>query len=84
MTKDEIRQSLTEIIQEVGLVEPEEFTAGQPLGELFDSLTQIEIYNEIDDAYPLDVEFEEVLQMETFEHIVDFIYKKMHEQDGGS
>ena len=80
MKKEEIRQSLIAIFEEVGMVEPEEFMAGQPLAELFDSLTQIEIYNEIDDRYPLDVEFEEVLQMETFEHIVEFIFEKLKEQ----
>ena len=51
----------------------------QPLAEVFDSLTQIEIYNELDDIYDIDVEFEEIVALTTFDEIVDLVFSKLSE-----
>lgn len=77
--KNDVRQNLIRIFKEVSLCEEEEFIDNQPLNDLFDSLTFIEIYNEIDDEYPIEAELEELVELRNFDEVVALVSKKLAE-----
>jgi acyl carrier protein len=75
--KREVRETLIKIFKEISLASEEEFLGDQPLNDIYDSMTQIEIYNEIDDAYAIEAEFEEVAKLRTFNEILDFVFERV-------
>lgn len=75
--KSEVRENLIKIFKEVSLCEEEEFIDNQPLEDVLDSLSFIEIYNEIDDQYEIEAELEEVVQLKTFDEVVELVYSKL-------
>jgi acyl carrier protein len=68
---------LVKIFKECSLCDENEFTDNQPLNDLFDSMTRIEILNEIDDKYELNVGFEKIIDLNTFDDVVNFIFEKV-------
>ena len=81
--KSDIRENLIKIFKEVSLAEEEEFIDNQPLEDVLDSLSFIEIYNEIDDQYALEVELEEVIRLKNFDEVVDLVFTKLSEGSTG-
>lgn len=75
--KTEIRTELAEIFKECSLCDESEFIDNQPLNDLFDSMTRIEILNEIDDRWELNVGLETIVDLNTFDEVVDFIARKV-------
>ena len=76
-TKSEVRSELVEIFKECSLCDESEFTENQPLNDLFDSMTRIEILNEIDDKWELNVGLEKIIDLNTFDDVVNFIFEKV-------
>ena len=76
-TKSEVRSELVEIFKECSLCDESEFAENQPLNDLFDSMTRIEILNEIDDKWELNVGFEKIIDLNTFDDVVNFIFEKV-------
>ncbi|MFK7802513.1 MAG: acyl carrier protein [Anaerolineae bacterium] len=76
-TKHEVRTELVEIFKECSLCDEHEFADNQPLNDLFDSMTRIEILNEIDDKWELNVGFEKIIDLNTFDDVVNFIFEKV-------
>ena len=74
--KHAVRQTLIEIFKDCSLCDESEFVHNQPLNDLFDSMTRIEILNEIDDQWELDVNLESIIKLNTFDEVVDFVYSK--------
>ncbi|MFT5193817.1 MAG: acyl carrier protein [Cellvibrionaceae bacterium] len=77
LLKNEVRTDLVKIFKECSLCDENEFTDNQPLNDLFDSMTRIEILNEIDDKYELNVGFEKIIDLNTFDDVVNFIFEKV-------
>lgn len=76
-TLNEVRTDLVQIFKECSLCDESEFIDNQPLNDLFDSMTRIEILNEIDDKYELNVGFEKIIDLNTFDDVVNFIFEKV-------
>ena len=76
-TKSEVRSELVEIFKDCSLCDESEFIDNQPLNDLFDSMTRIEILNEIDDKWELNVAFEKIIDLNTFDDVVNFIFEKV-------
>lgn len=76
-TKSEIRRELVEIFKECSLCDESEFVDNQPLNDLFDSMTRIEILNEIDDKWELNVGLEAIADLNTFDDVFHFIVRRV-------
>ncbi len=71
MTDSTTRQTLIDVIKAETLLEPHEFTAGQPLSEIIDSLTMLEIVFQIEEQFDIHVADDQLETLQTFEDVVN-------------
>ncbi|MBN1995566.1 MAG: acyl carrier protein [Anaerolineae bacterium] len=73
MTEQEIRTKLVEIFEEEAKLDRDELLQGQPLANLIDSLTLLEIVCQIEDTFELEIEDEQIPELKTFADVVEGI-----------
>jgi acyl carrier protein len=80
MTEQEIRAKLTEIFKEETKLNEDDFLQGQPLANLVDSLTLLEIVCQVEDEFGLEIEDEQIPDLKTFDDVVDGVMKLLVEK----
>jgi acyl carrier protein len=80
MTEQEIRAKLTKIFKEETKLNEDDFLQGQPLANLVDSLTLLEIVCQVEDEFGLEIEDEQIPDLKTFDDVVDGVMKLLVEK----
>ena len=80
MTEQEIRAKLTEIFKAEVKLNEDDFLQGQPLSDIVDSLTLLEIVCQVEDEFDLEIEDEQIPNLKTFDDVVSGVAKLLAQQ----